>query len=651
MLMSTCFGHLLDLKSYNMQAQVILHALMRELYQTNDDEMWFDFRGKRVRFGLGEFSIITGLKCYGDYSLERFNISNKFVDKYFSDQNVCREVIQTRFGSSKFEDDDIFAVKLAALYFLSNYLMSKHDGKLVEDNILNLVGSDEFETFPWGKLVFDLTLKELQASFKGMHKKKVGEKEKSVIRVAGNPTCPSSKTYKLGGFPLAFQCWLYEMIPNLKDEGFCFYDEEQVFRISKWSSTSKPEYSTLEKKVFVSSVLKVNHIIPTEEGAMLLDIKNFNVLSMSDSEMDDDFQPFHVKGKMTHVGECSSMPPPISIDKDRPQFSDLIDRIKVILIKQDQLDLKIDNYKSHIAARFDVLEKIMMNNDTKMDIFVKALKEIKQYMFHDQIEMITGIQLEKEDNKINGEIEINDKFQNKKEENKVGKQANVTQDQGTEEFKIEYDDLPSFDIMTQNILDIEFMPNNDTVHTPSVQNKNVGQSYTKNHEDQNQHKQKPKEHKDNVCNDDKGIYGKSAYKDAIVNSNDNPEEKKDNIIGDKSIQNEAVDVVSGHYDDDVGFVKALVHTVDEVIKCYADKKNEEYSNLVVIEAGLVSRKRSAKPGVHTQDPFTSEFGIAKKTTLSKSNPAIKTIKGLFPFYSDLEHTPHFSEQLAFDQCT
>ncbi|XP_062092474.1 uncharacterized protein LOC133798251 [Humulus lupulus] len=467
MLMSTCFGHLLDLKSYNIQAQVIHHALMRELYQTNNEEMWFDFGGKRVRFGLGEFAIITGLKCYGDYSLERFNISNKFVDKYFSDQNVCREVIHTRFGSSKFEDDYIFAVKLAALYFLSNYLMSKHDGKLVEDNILNLVGSDEFETFPWGKLVFDLTLKELQASFKGMQKKKVGEKEKSVIKVAGNPTCPSSKTYKLGGFPLAFQCWLYETIPNLKDDRFCFYDEEQVFRISKWSSTSKPEYSTLEKKVFISSVLKVNHIIPSEEEAMLLDIKNFNVLSMSDSETDDDFQPFHVKGKMTYAGECSYMPPPISFDKERPQFTDLIDRIKVVLIKQDQLDLKINNYKSLIDARFDLLEKIMKNNDTKMDVFVEALKEIKQYMFHDQIEMITDIQLEKED------------------------------------YKIEYEDLPSFDIISQNILDIELMHNNDTVHTPSIQNKIVGQSYTQNQEDHNQHKQKTEDHKDNGCSDDK----------------------------------------------------------------------------------------------------------------------------------------------------
>ncbi|KAF4380980.1 hypothetical protein F8388_011902 [Cannabis sativa] len=173
MFQESCFGHFLDLEECNMQSQVLHTALCREVHQANVKEIWFDFGNSRTRFGLGEFAIISGLLCKGDSSMEKYiGRGDTFVDKYFSDMTVNYAAIKQRFLNSIFKDD-VFAFRMAVLYFVTNFLLSKPGRKKVSSGLLHLIGSGEFNSFPWGKVAYDTTLYSLRTVLKEKNKKKV----------------------------------------------------------------------------------------------------------------------------------------------------------------------------------------------------------------------------------------------------------------------------------------------------------------------------------------------------------------------------------------------------------------------------------------------------------------------------------------------
>ncbi|KAF4390059.1 hypothetical protein F8388_003001 [Cannabis sativa] len=125
MFVATCFGHLLDIQSYKLQHQIFHTALNREVHQPNSKEMWFDFGHDRVRFGLGEFAVISGLLCKGDIDMMKYvGKGDVFVDKYFSDMTVTHGAVKQHFLSSTFKDDD-FAVRMAVLYLVTKLVNAK----------------------------------------------------------------------------------------------------------------------------------------------------------------------------------------------------------------------------------------------------------------------------------------------------------------------------------------------------------------------------------------------------------------------------------------------------------------------------------------------------------------------------------------------
>ncbi|KAF4384825.1 hypothetical protein G4B88_000221 [Cannabis sativa] len=155
----TCFGHFLDMNPIAMQTQLIHSALHREVHQKNPYEMWFKFGSQNFRFSLAEFAVVTGLLCVGDSDMSGYaKKENAFVDKYFSDQQVTVSAVEERFRYSDFKLDE-YAVKMAVLYFVSNCLFTSPNSKKVPNEILNIVGIGDYESFPWGKL--DLVMKEV----------------------------------------------------------------------------------------------------------------------------------------------------------------------------------------------------------------------------------------------------------------------------------------------------------------------------------------------------------------------------------------------------------------------------------------------------------------------------------------------------------
>ena len=60
-----CFGHFLDIPHFKLQNQLIHNLLLRQLDQSNSQELWIGVGGIKMKFGLKEFATITGLLCAG----------------------------------------------------------------------------------------------------------------------------------------------------------------------------------------------------------------------------------------------------------------------------------------------------------------------------------------------------------------------------------------------------------------------------------------------------------------------------------------------------------------------------------------------------------------------------------------------------------
>uniref|UniRef100_A0A803PLH1 Ubiquitin-like protease family profile domain-containing protein n=1 Tax=Cannabis sativa TaxID=3483 RepID=A0A803PLH1_CANSA len=182
----TCFGHFLDMSTVSMQAQLIHASLYREVHQNNEREIWFRFRNDIVIFSVAEFGLISGLKCTGDMDYSKYaNNTNEFAERYFYDQTVTYGGVESRFLSRNFKDDG-FAVKMVVLYFVTNCLLSKGKDKKVHAGFLILIGSGEFNSYPWGKLSYDYTFHGLRVGLKSkqMQKKRdldIKEKEKDLL--------------------------------------------------------------------------------------------------------------------------------------------------------------------------------------------------------------------------------------------------------------------------------------------------------------------------------------------------------------------------------------------------------------------------------------------------------------------------------------
>ncbi|KAF4349694.1 hypothetical protein G4B88_030280 [Cannabis sativa] len=136
------------------QSQLVHNALHREVYQKNEKEMWFKFGDENFRFSLAEFAVVSSLLCVGDADLSKYtHRENAFVDRYFCDQTVTVSAVEHRFMYSDFKSDE-YAVKMAVLYLVTNCLISSVYSKKVPVEILNIIGVDEYGSFPWGIPVF-----------------------------------------------------------------------------------------------------------------------------------------------------------------------------------------------------------------------------------------------------------------------------------------------------------------------------------------------------------------------------------------------------------------------------------------------------------------------------------------------------------------
>ncbi|TXG68359.1 hypothetical protein EZV62_003294 [Acer yangbiense] len=184
-------------------------------------EMWFAVGGKRLRFSIQEFCLITGLECGPEppvLSKEKGDGSGSFRSSMLNGEvRFNNKTLEAMFRAAS-SDNDEDMVKLALLYFLETVLFGKdqkvhigaHHVELLED-------LETFNKYPWGQKCYETTLNSLQRDLRrmsqeyhttsreivsGKKRKRQASKEKECIR-----------QYPLHGFPYVFQIWACEAIP------------------------------------------------------------------------------------------------------------------------------------------------------------------------------------------------------------------------------------------------------------------------------------------------------------------------------------------------------------------------------------------------------------------------------------------------------
>ncbi|XP_070020418.1 uncharacterized protein [Nicotiana sylvestris] len=174
----TCFGYFVDLPEFFIQNQLIHSLLIREVVSPKDNELWTKVNSTKLRFGLVEFCIITGLKCNGDPNKD---YELRFLPIYTIYQTLLPSMFKKIYGRTDEDEDeehkspfrlitgasvacmwksDEDALKIVVLYF--NFLFSITNDYLITKNDFLLVESGDFETFPWGKMVFNATLESMK---------------------------------------------------------------------------------------------------------------------------------------------------------------------------------------------------------------------------------------------------------------------------------------------------------------------------------------------------------------------------------------------------------------------------------------------------------------------------------------------------------
>ncbi|KAL6558308.1 hypothetical protein OROMI_018658 [Orobanche minor] len=296
--MGTPFGQFLELQPPKMLSQIIHQALVREIYQRHSAEMWFEFGELRVRFGLPEFCLITGLCGDGFFELSEFEDLNRdLISKFFGGNRVTRALIDSTYKDVVFEDDNE-AIRLSVIYLLFNYLLAAAPPRFVERAILNFAACGNLNVFPWGKVCFEQTLKSLSVVVKGSPRcLKNGSVEYNFCK--NNYT----KLYKSCGFPYCFQVFLYETIPTLMDRGICVLKENSNLRISSWMESGKtPTNEQLNDTVFGSGQLKIEFLRPTVDELEIMDfLEGFRFLQKADGGVGVE-QNFVTKPKKVYIG-------------------------------------------------------------------------------------------------------------------------------------------------------------------------------------------------------------------------------------------------------------------------------------------------------------------------------------------------------------
>ncbi|CAA0841350.1 Domain of unknown function (DUF1985 [Striga hermonthica] len=283
----SAFGKFLDLPQCIIQNQLINYILLCEVHQSRTDELWFNFRGKFLRFGIEEFAVVTGLKCTGQSKkLNIPKISDGLHDKYFKGVDLTRNHIRWQFQKKSWASDED-AVKLAKLHLLANFFMGSQDALRIECCYVDMIDSAECDDYSWGTDIFEFTLHYLKKSIHTREQMHIFEKPEG-----------AGYLYRCYGLILALHTWFYEVCEPAQGVLSTNVSVHDIPRILKWDVRDIYTRIFMERTFSNLHYSKFKNIIPTEAERHILLLNSFfkNKNEFTQNEIPSTDTPRHTNG-------------------------------------------------------------------------------------------------------------------------------------------------------------------------------------------------------------------------------------------------------------------------------------------------------------------------------------------------------------------
>ncbi|KAF3630085.1 putative glycerol-3-phosphate 2-O-acyltransferase 6-like [Capsicum annuum] len=166
------------------------------------DEIWINYCGMPICFGLQEFSIVTGLRCYrpeeppiAKGTPRKRSKERKYKEKIDGLFDIARHGYKASDLLTDLMDKNIlkkYREKLCLVWFAHLVILARDINKVIEDDLLACAEDfDKFNNYPWGYDSFYLTVQYLLTKL-------------------------TSGTTTLYGFSWAFMVWAFKAIPPLR---------------------------------------------------------------------------------------------------------------------------------------------------------------------------------------------------------------------------------------------------------------------------------------------------------------------------------------------------------------------------------------------------------------------------------------------------
>ncbi|CAN7108276.1 unnamed protein product [Brassica rapa subsp. narinosa] len=261
------FGKLVDIGDKpGFSGRFARFLLSRQLKVEKKYEAWFRFAGKPIRFSLREFAIVTGLPCGEFPKKQKLKKKKKINDKpywpeLFGSVEELRVSKAVKMLRKKTVTDKDIRIKLACLAIVSSVLLSTNlKMKMLKEHAELLEDIDEFFSFPWGRLAFDMLMTSI--------------KKKDEISLSQNSVA-------LKGFAFALQLVIVEAVPSLTEvvQESCSSSESDSDEDDVDRSTRKTKKKTLspaharevdkKEEVMVRSIIPQDPARPVDESVLV----------------------------------------------------------------------------------------------------------------------------------------------------------------------------------------------------------------------------------------------------------------------------------------------------------------------------------------------------------------------------------------------
>ncbi|CAA0837026.1 Unknown protein [Striga hermonthica] len=229
--------------------------------ENEKDVVWFKFGEKEARFGLQEFSLVSGLKIVDDVSYEVPKRSSSLFDLFKEKKGkIMKKDLLEQFDGLVEKGDVDLKYKLGLLIVLEYAVLSNECRTLVDERLFHLVEDlEQFNNYPWGNLSYEYTVKLFKRKTLGIKKK------------------PNAIKYSLHGFPLAIMVWAFEALPELGRKFGQTYGGGRLPRMMSWKM-SKQWRSEQIRMFFDASEVEVRRTLqPSSDEVETSYLKEFAI--------------------------------------------------------------------------------------------------------------------------------------------------------------------------------------------------------------------------------------------------------------------------------------------------------------------------------------------------------------------------------------